>query len=115
MNPIPIALPANLARIEALITPRTRVIQVSHLTAPTGILMPVKEIAAMARARGIWFHIDGAQSAGAFPFDLHEIGCDSYGTSGHKWLGATHGTGFLYINKNRLDEVMPTEVGAYSE
>ncbi len=105
----------NLERIEALITPRTRVIQVSHLTAPTGIVMPVDDIAQLARDRGIWFHIDGAQSAGAFPFNLKAIGCDSYGTSGHKWLGATHGTGMLYIRKDRLDEVMPTDVGAYSD
>lgn len=114
-EPDPMSAAGNLARIEALITPRTRVIQVSHLTAPTGILMPVRDIAVMAQARGLWFHIDGAQSAGAFPFSLHEIGCDSYGASGHKWLGATHGTGMLYIRKNRLDEVMPTEVGAYSD
>ena len=105
----------NLNRIEALITPRTRVIQVSHLTAPTGIVMPVKQIASLARDRGIWFHIDGAQSAGAFPFNLAEIDCDSYGTSGHKWVGATHGTGILFVKKGRLNEVMPTEVGAYSD
>ncbi len=105
----------NLDRIASLITSRTRVIQVSHLTAPTGILMPVKEIAKLARDKGIWFHIDGAQSAGAFPFDLKKIDCDSYGTSGHKWMCATHGTGLLYIRQDRLDEVAPTEVGAYSD
>ena len=105
----------NLERIEALITPRTRVIQVSHLTAPTGILMPVDDIARLARDRGIWFHIDGAQSAGAFPFDLNQIDCDSYGTSGHKWMGGPHGTGILYIREERLDEVAPMEAGAYSD
>lgn len=114
-EPDPTSAAGNLERIEALITPRTRVIQVSHLTAPTGIVMPVAEIARLARDRNIWFHIDGAQSAGAFPFDLKEIGCDSYGTSGHKWMCATHGTGILYIRQERLDEVMPTEVGAYSD
>ena len=114
-EPDPVSAAGNLERIEALITPRTRVIQVSHLTAPTGILMPVAEIARLAADRGIWFHVDGAQSAGAFPFDLKEINCDSYGTSGHKWWGATHGTGLLYIRQERLDEVAPTEVGAYSD
>ncbi len=105
----------NLERIEDLITPRTRVIQVSHVTAPTGIRFPVTEIARLAHDRGIWFHIDGAQSAGMFPFDLKSIGCDSFGASGHKWMGAPHGTGVLYVREDRLDEIAPTEVGAYSD
>ncbi len=105
----------NIARIEALLTPRTRVVQVSHITAPTGIVMPVKQIAELAAAHNLWFHLDGAQSAGAIPVDLVDIGCDSFATSGHKWMGATHGTGLLYIKQDRLDEVMPTEVGAYSD
>ncbi|MDZ4700443.1 MAG: aminotransferase class V-fold PLP-dependent enzyme [Rhodothermales bacterium] len=114
-EPDPTSAAGNLERIEALITPRTRVIQVSHTTAPTGIRMPVDAIAALVRDRGIWFHIDGAQSAGAYPFDLGKIGCDSYATSGHKWLGATHGTGVLYVREDRLDDVAPTEAGAYSD
>lgn len=105
----------NLERIEALITPRTRVIQVSHITAPTGIVMPVRDIAALARDRGLWFHIDGAQSAGMIPVNISETGCDSFATSGHKWMGAPHGTGVLYVREDRLDEVAPTEVGAYSD
>ena len=113
-EPDPTSAAGNLERIEALMTPRTRAIQVSHITAPTGIRMPVEEIASLARDRGCWFHIDGAQSAGLIPVDLHAIGCDSYATSGHKWLGAPHGTGLLYIREDRIDEVWPTEVGAYS-
>ncbi|MDA1332755.1 MAG: aminotransferase class V-fold PLP-dependent enzyme [Bacteroidetes bacterium] len=104
-----------LTRIEDLVSDRTRVIQVSHVTAPTGILLPVDDIAKLAQDRGCWFHIDGAQSAGMVPFDLHDIGCDSYATSGHKWLGAPHGTGVLYIKEERLADVVPTEVGAYSD
>lgn len=114
-EPDPASAAGNLERIEALITPRTRVIQVSHLTAPTGIRFPVEDIARLARDRGVWFHVDGAQSAGAFPFSLHAIGCDSYATSGHKWMGAPHGTGVLYVRRDRQDEVVPTEVGAYTD
>ena len=102
-------------RITDQITPRTRIIQVSHVTAPTGILLPVAEIASLATRHGCWFHIDGAQSAGMVPIDLHTIGCDSWATSGHKWLGAPHGTGVLYIRADQLDAVRPTEVGAYSD
>lgn len=105
----------NLERIAAQITPRTRVIQVSHITAPTGIHFPVKAIADLARENDCWFHIDGAQSAGMIPVDLHALGCDSYAASGHKWMGTTHGTGFLYIREDRLDEVRPTETGAYGD
>ena len=104
-----------LQRIEDQITARTRVIQISHVTAPTGILLPAREIARLAHDRGCWFHIDGAQSAGMLPIDLHQLGCDSFATSGHKWLGAPHGTGILYISNERLDDVFPTEVGAYSD
>ena len=104
-----------LERIEEAITPRTRVVQISHVTAPTGILLPAKAIADLAHSHGCWFHIDGAQSAGMLPIDLHQIGCDSWATSGHKWLGAPHGTGILYIRRDRLNEVLPTEIGAYSD
>lgn len=113
-KPDPTSAAGNVERIEALLTPRTRVIQVSHITAPTGIRMPVLEVAALAAERGIWFHIDGAQSAGLIPVDLEATGCDSYATSGHKWMGAPHGTGLLYVRHDRQDEVWPTEVGAYS-
>jgi len=113
-EPDPNSAAENLQRISDLITPNTRVIQVSHITAPTGIHLPVDSIAALAREKGIWFHIDGAQSAGAVPIDLKAIGCDSYATSGHKWMGAPHGTGILYIRHDRLGDVVPTEVGAYS-
>lgn len=114
-EPDPTSAAGNLQRIAEQITPRTRVVQVSHVTAPTGIRMPVEQIAALARDRGLWFHVDGAQSAGMIPVDLHAIGCDSYAASGHKWMGGPHGTGALYVRVGRLDEVRPTEVGAYSD
>jgi len=104
-----------VSHMEDLITSRTRAIQVSHVTAPTGILLPVVEIADLARRHGCWFHIDGAQSAGMMPIDLHAVGCDSWATSGHKWLGAPHGTGILFIRRDGLDRIRPTEVGAYSD
>jgi selenocysteine lyase/cysteine desulfurase len=113
-EPDPESVEGNLQRIRALITPRTKVIQISHMTAPTGILLPAAEIAAIAREHGLWFHIDGAQTAGMFPFTMRELGCDSYATSGHKWLGAPHETGILFIRKERNDEVIPIACGSYS-
>lgn len=104
----------NVARIAALMTSRTRVVQVSHVTAPTGIVMPVAEIAALCRGHGVWFHIDGAQSAGMLPFTMRETGCDSYTTSGHKWLGGPLETGVLFVRRDRMNEVAAAHVGAYS-
>jgi selenocysteine lyase/cysteine desulfurase len=104
----------NVARIATLLTKRTRVVQISHVTAPTGIVMPVEAIGRLCRERGVWFHIDGAQSAGMLPFSLHAIGCDSFATSGHKWIGGPLETGVLFVRRERLDEVQPTHVAAYS-
>ena len=106
---------ALLERIERALTPRTKVLQVSHITAPTGIRMPVAELAALARRRALWFHVDGAQAAGMGPLNVGALGCDSYAVSCHKWMGAPHGTGLLYVRPDRFDAVAPTEVGAYSD
>ena len=104
----------NIARIRELMTPRTRVVQVSHVTAPTGIVLPVVEISRLCRERNCWFHIDGAQSAGMFPVAVRELGADSYATSGHKWLNGPLETGVLFVRRERIAEVAPTLVGAYS-
>ena len=103
-----------MAKIRALMTARTRVVQVSHVTAPTGVLMPVAAIAQLCRERGVWFHIDAAQSVGMVPFSLGAIGCDSCAMSGHKWLGAPFETGVLFLRRDRLEAVTPLLVGSYS-
>lgn len=104
----------NIERIQRLMTSRTRVVQVSHVTAPTGIVMPAVGIGKLCRERGAWFHVDAAQSVGMVPVSVGELGCDSLATSGHKWLGAPLETGILFVRKDRLDDVQPTLVGAYS-
>ncbi|MCF3650259.1 aminotransferase class V-fold PLP-dependent enzyme [Synoicihabitans lomoniglobus] len=113
-EPDPTSPEGNLQRIEALMTRRTRVVQVSHITAPTGIVMPVASIAKLCEAHGVWFHIDGAQSAGMIPVDFAAMGCDSYATSGHKWLGGPRESGMLVVRRARQDELVPPLVGAYS-
>lgn len=113
-EPDPESVAGNLDRIKALVTPRTRVIQISHVTAPTGIHLPAAEIAAFCRRQGLWFHIDGAQSAGMIPVDFAALGCDSYATSGHKWVGAPRETGVLVVKRDRQDDLKSVMVGAYS-
>lgn len=107
--------PENLDRIERLLSKRTRVISVPHATTTTGQVLPVQEIAALAKAKNLWFFIDGAQTAGMLNFNLHDIGCDAYATSGHKWMLGPKGTGLLYVRQNMLDTIQALEVGAYSD
>jgi selenocysteine lyase/cysteine desulfurase len=89
------------------ITPRTRVMEITHITNLTGQILPVKELVAMARARGVETFVDGAHAFAQFPFTRDELGCDYYGTSLHKWLLAPIGTGFLYVRRDRIPRVWP--------
>ena len=107
--PIPASDPAEiLNRFEDAITPRTRVISVSHVTFPTGCLLPVGELASLARARGILTLVDGAHSIGMLNLDMHELGADFYASSPYKWAGAPVGTGFLYMRRESQERVWPT-------
>src|ERR1700719_3973358 len=90
------------------ITPRTRVIFFSHITTVTGVVLPVKEICALARSKGILSAVDGAHVPGMMKLDVHDLGCDMYSASPHKWLQATKGTGFLYVRDEVIDRVWNT-------
>ena len=89
------------------ITPRTRVIEVTHITNLTGQIMPVREIVEFARPRGIEVIVDGAHAFAHFPFTRDELECDYYATSLHKWLLAPIGTGFLYVRKDKQRGLWP--------
>ena len=90
------------------ITPRTRVIAISHMISGSGAILPVKEICAEARRRGILTVIDGAQTVGHIAVDVKDIGCDAYVSCFHKWLLAPAGNGFLYLRSERSREVWPS-------
>jgi selenocysteine lyase/cysteine desulfurase len=94
-------------RFRQAITPRTRVIEITHITNLTGQILPVAEVVAMARERGIEVFVDGAHAFAHFPFTRDELGCDYYGTSLHKWLLAPVGTGFLYVRKSKQKSLWP--------
>jgi selenocysteine lyase/cysteine desulfurase len=114
-EPSTVSASENLARIEKLLTRRSRLISIPHAVTTTGTILPVRDIAALARARGMWSFVDGAQTAGMLPFDLHEIGCDAYATSGHKWLLGPKETGLLFVRKAMLDVIESRALGAYSD
>ncbi len=99
-----------LNRIHDAITPRTRVIFVSHITTVTGVVLPVKEICALARSKGILSAIDGAHVVGMMRLDLHDLGCDLYSSTPHKWLMAPKGSGFLYVRDEVIDRLWNTIV-----
>jgi selenocysteine lyase/cysteine desulfurase len=90
------------------LTPRTKVCSFSHIETINGVIMPLAEIAALTRPKGILLVCDGAQAPGMMPVDVKALGVDTYAYSGHKWLLAPKGTGLLYIRKEVQDRVHPT-------
>lgn len=89
------------------ITPRTKVIEVTHITNLTGQILPVRAISRMAREKGIEVFVDGAHAFAHFPFTRDELDVDFYGTSLHKWLHAPIGTGFLYVRRSKIKSLWP--------
>jgi len=94
-------------QIDSGITSRTKVILFCHITNLSGQIFPVREICRMARERGIETIVDGAHAFAHFPFKRDDLECDYYGTSLHKWLLAPHGTGFLYVKRDKIEKLWP--------
>ena len=95
------------------ITRRTKVIMFSQITSGFGHRLPTKELCRLARDRGIFSIVDGAQVLGQMPVDVKDLGCDAYVSSPHKWLLAPKGTGILYIERSRQEELWAT-LGSYN-
>ncbi len=103
---------AIISQFEQAITPRTRVLATTHVTNVTGLRFPVKEIAEIGRRKGLWVHVDGAQTFGSLSIDLKDIACDSFSASTHKWLMGPLEAGILYVRSDRIAEVWPSIVTA---
>jgi selenocysteine lyase/cysteine desulfurase len=106
--PIP---PKDLSEITAAfeqgMTPRTRLVLVSHMINLTGQITPVRDVCEMARKRGVETIVDGAHSFAQFEFRRDDLACDYFGTSLHKWLHAPKGTGMLYVRRDKIKKVWP--------
>lgn len=102
---------AILARFEAALSRRTRLIAISHVLWTNGAVMPLAELTRMAHAAGARVLVDGAQSAGAIPVDVTASGVDFYALPGQKWLCGPEGTGGLYVSDDALAAVDPIYTG----
>lgn len=96
-----------LSLYENAITPRTRLIMVSHMINITGQIMPVKKICDMAQKHRVKVMVDGAHAIGQFDFRIMELNCDYYGASLHKWMSVPLGAGMLYVRRTAIRELWP--------
>ena len=95
---VPPAGPEEIvASFREAITERTRMLLISHVTSPSGLITPIKALAELAHAQGLMIAVDGAHAPGQIPLDLADYGCDFYGGNCHKWLCAPKGTGFFHV------------------
>lgn len=113
VNPHPGAA-RYLESFEAQISPRTRLMALTHMTNTVGDLLPVTELCALARQRGVLSLVDGAQSFGLMDVDLSRIQPDFYSGSGHKWLCGPKETGVLYVRKEAQERLWPSVISAYT-
>jgi selenocysteine lyase/cysteine desulfurase len=106
--PVPCEDPAEVVRrFESAIGPKTRVIHMCHVINLTGQILPVKLVVQMARKHNIPVVVDGAHSFGHIDFKHADLDCDYFGTSLHKFLFAPHGTGMLFVRRDKIRGLWP--------
>lgn len=103
-----------IANVEAMITPRTRLLVISHVSTSTGITFPIKKLVEICHANHVYVLVDGAQAGGAMPVDMHDLKVDFYAIAGRKWLLGPEGIGVLYVAKERVSELDPTFISPTS-
>ncbi len=106
--PVPSEDEDEIVRLfEQNISPKTKMILMCHIVNITGQILPVKKVVHMARKKGIPVVVDGAHAFAHFSFNQEDLDCDYYTTSLHKWLFAPHGTGLLYVKKDKIQDLWP--------
>jgi len=103
--------PANDEEVVAVyakaITPKTKLLMISHMINITGQILPVRKICDMAHAQGVEVMVDGAHTYAQIRHSVPDLGCDYYGASLHKWLSTPLGAGILYVRKGMSDKIWP--------
>jgi isopenicillin-N epimerase len=110
---VPIPLPTAdevVERVWAAVTPRTKVLFISHITSSTAVRFPVEELVRRAREAGLVTIVDGAHVPGHIPLDVRAVGADFYTGAPHKWLCAPKGTSFLYAHRDAQHLLKPLVV-----
>ena len=100
----------DIGALEELLTPRTRLLSIAHVSNVLGTVNPIADIIAIAHSHGVPVLVDGAQSAPHFKLDVQALGCDFFAFSGHKMYGPT-GVGVLYGRREWLDRMPPYQGG----
>lgn len=95
----------------AALTPKTKVLAFTDVSNTSGVRLPTRDLCRLARERGIYTHVDGAQSFGALFLNLRDLGCDSYAASAHKWFMGPKEAGLLYVRRERIPEIWASVVG----
>ncbi len=108
--PLPFAPEEFLPRVLAGVTPRTKVIFVSHITSVTALIFPIAELCRLARERGILTVIDGAHAPGQIDLDLDVIGADFYTGNCHKWMCAPKGAAFFHARPEHHEILQPPTI-----
>ncbi|MBL0884308.1 MAG: aminotransferase class V-fold PLP-dependent enzyme, partial [Chitinophagaceae bacterium] len=98
---------AIVSAFEKAITPKTKILHLTHIINWIGQILPIKKIAQMAHRRGLEVIVDGAHSFGLLDFKITDLECDYFGTSLHKFLSAPIGSGMLWIKKEKIEKVWP--------
>lgn len=112
----PIARPERTVdEVLARLTPRTRLVAMSHVSRGSGTAVPAAALAAALRARGVRLLLDGAQGPGNVPVDFTALGCDYYSLCGHKWLLGPKGTGALLVRSDVLESTPPSWTGSNAQ
>lgn len=96
--------------VVAAITPRTRLILLDHITSETALVMPVADIAAACRSRGVLVLVDGAHAPGAIALDIEALGVDFYAANLHKWAMVPRSAGILWCREEHLSKIHPTVI-----
>ncbi|MFQ5721601.1 MAG: aminotransferase class V-fold PLP-dependent enzyme, partial [Candidatus Aminicenantales bacterium] len=114
---VPFGLPPKSVKeivdaFEKAVTPRTKIISISHTIYITGLITPLKELSQMAHAKGVLVLADSAHGLGMLNLNMKELGIDFWASSPYKWLGAPTGGGVLYVRREVQDKLWPTIVTA---